>query len=124
MGVILDLSLPARIALAAIGAVVVMFGLGAWALETEYGGNAVVGMEFSNGVTRVFDVDEQSFDAKGHQMTTIVFEGTHEEATAYADARWSEGRNYLIPGVVIGIGALLVIGSLVPSRKKAVGQTQ
>lgn len=118
-----NLSISARVALAVIGLVVIMFGLGAWAFETEYGGNGVGGMELSDGVTRVFDVDEQSVDADGHQVTTIVFEGTEEEAQAFAHKRWQEGRNYLIPGLVIGLGGLLFIGAFMPGRKRQSGVT-
>lgn len=119
-----SLSISARVALAVIGLVVIMFGLGAWSLETEYGGNSVAGMEWSGGVTRVFDVDEQSVDAEGHPVTTIVFEGTAEEAEAFAHQRWQEGRNYLIPGLVIGMGGLLVIGALIARERESAGQTQ
>lgn len=103
-----------RITLAALGLLVVFSGWVAWDVETEYGGNPVGGAETSNGVTRVFDVDEQSVDAEGHAVTTIVFEGTEAEAREFMEERWNEGRNYTIPVVIIALGGMLVLGAVSP----------
>lgn len=103
-----------RITLAALGLLVVFAGWVAWDVETEYGGNPVGGAEISNGVTRVFDVDEQSVDAEGHAVTTIVFEGTEAEAREFMEERWNEGRNYTIPVVIIALGGMLVLGAVFP----------
>lgn len=103
-----------RILMVVFGVFGVLVGLVAWSLETEYGGNGVGGSETSNGVTRVFDVDEQSVDAEGHAGTTIVFEGTEAEAREFMEERWNEGRNYTIPAVIIALGGMLVLGALFP----------
>jgi hypothetical protein len=103
-----------RVAVGVVGLVLVLVGMGAWSIETEYGGNAVGGSELSGGVTRVFDIDERSVDAQGHPVTTIVFEGTEAEAEAFMTRRWNEGRNYLIPGSVFGFGILVFLAAFVP----------
>jgi len=86
-----------RVVLTVGGTLVVLVGLAAWSLETEYGGNGVIGSATSNGVTRVFDINEQSLDDEHQSVTTIVFQGTEAEARAFMDKRWNEGRNYTIP---------------------------
>lgn len=105
---------PIRILMMVLGVFGVLVGQVAWSLETEYGGNGVGGAEASNGVTRVFDVDEQSVDAEGHAVTTIVFEGTEAEAREFMEERWNEGRNYTIPVVIIALGGTLVVGAVFP----------
>lgn len=79
-----------------------------------YGGNAVGGSETPGSITRVFEIDEGSADEEGHPVNTIVFEGTETEARVYMDARWREGRNYLVPDVMIGAGVLLLLGAFIP----------
>lgn len=106
-------TIPQRVAVGVVGLIVVVVGLVAWSLETEYGGNAVAGSEFSNGVERVFDIVDGALDAEGHPVTTIVFEGTPAEAQAYMTQRWSEGRNYTLPGLVIAIGGLSFLGAFI-----------
>lgn len=108
----------ARIVMGGLGVLTVLVGLAAWSFETEYGGNAVGGSETSNGVTRVFDIDEQSVDAEGHPVTTIVFEGTEAEANAFIERRWSEGRNYAIPVVLMAVGGILFLGAVSPPYKR------
>lgn len=113
-----------RVLIGVLGVFAVLVGLALWSLETEYGGNGVGGSESFNGVTRVFDVDEQSVDAEGHPVTTIVFEGTEAEAQAFMEQRWNEGRNYAIPAVTIAIGAILVLGAFLPSFGQQVDEVE
>lgn len=104
-----------RVVLAVGGVLVVLVGLAAWSLETEYGGNGVIGSATSNGVTRVFDINEQSLDDEHQSVTTIVFQGTEAEARAFMDQRWNEGRNYTIPAIIIALGGLTILVAFVPS---------
>ena len=106
-----------RMGIGLVGVLVILVGLAAWSLETEYGGNSVGGSETAGDVTRVFDIDEGSLDSEGHPVTTIVFEGTEAEAESFMKARWGEGRNYVYPAIVIGAGVLLLAGAFVPVRR-------
>ncbi len=108
-----------RIVLGTVGLLVGLVGLALWSLESEYGGKGVGGSETSNGVTRVFDIDEQSVDSEGHPVTTIVFEGTEAGANAYIEQRSREGRNYVVPSLTIGVAALLLVGAVVPASKSS-----
>ncbi len=111
-------SVVMRIILAILGLIALFAGVAAWSLETEYGGDSTVGsMEFlSDGTVRVYDVDEQVTDAEGHPEKTLVFEGTQEEADAWVAQHQDQGRNYLIPAVIILLGVVLVGSALFPSR--------
>lgn len=104
-----------RVVLTVGGTLVVLVGLAAWSLETEYGGNGVIGSATSNGVTRVFDINEQSLDDEHQSVTTIVFQGTEAEARAFMDKRWNEGRNYTIPVLIIALGGIMILAPFVPS---------
>jgi len=101
------------------GALVVLVGLAAWSLETEYGGNGVGGSATSNGVTRVFDVNEQVLDDEHQSVTTIVFEGTETEARAFMEQRWNEGRDYTIPALIIALGGIMILSAFVPSMGRS-----
>jgi len=58
--------------------------------------------ESSDGTTRLYAVDEQNLNTEGHPGTCIVLEGTQQEVDAYIANYVAEGRNYLIPGLLIG----------------------
>ena len=107
-------SVVLRIILGISGVIALIVGIGLWALETEYGGEGVCGSETIGSVTRVFDCPGEQADAEGHLITTIVFEGTEAEALEFMDQRSSEGRNYLIPGLIFAVGAILLIGAVLP----------
>jgi hypothetical protein len=104
-----------RVVLAVGGPVVLLVGWAAWSLETEYGGNGVIGSATSKGITRVFDINEQSLDDELQSVTTIVFEGTEAEARAFMEQRWNEGRNYTIPALILALGGIMVMSAFVPS---------
>lgn len=107
----------ARIAIGVVGLLVIAVGLLAWELETEYGGNAVGGAAAAeDGLIAVFDVDEQATEPEGDAATSIVFVGTEEEAQAYMDQRWREGRNYVVEAAIIAVGVLLVVAAVIPTR--------
>jgi len=109
------LSRAARLAVGVLGGLVVLVGLGVWSLESEYGSGLNFSTESDGTVHRVFEVDEQAPEPE-HRFT-VVFEGTEEEALAYIEQRRAEGTNLVIPGLIIGVGALIVIAGLIPIRR-------
>jgi hypothetical protein len=52
-------------------------------------------------------------DDQGDQM----FVGTRAEATAWIDEQRDTEKDYVVPAVVIAVGALLVIAGLLPNRR-------
>ena len=109
-------SVVMRIILAILGVIALVVGVAAWSLETEYGGEGPGSMEMlPDGTVRVYDVDEQITDAEGHPAPVLVFEGTQEEADAWVEQRRSEGRSYLIPVLILSVGAVLGVGAVFPS---------
>jgi hypothetical protein len=109
------LSRAARVAIGVLGGLVVLVGLVAWSLESEYGSGLNFSTESDGTVHRVFEVDEQAPDSEDRFI--VVFEGTEEEASAYIEQRRAEGTNLVIPGLIIGVGVLIVIVALIPIRK-------
>jgi len=106
------LSIADRIGLAVIGLVVVLAGLAGWSWQETYGGTQYAGQEvLSDGTARVYNLDEQSLDAESHPAKIVVFEGTVEEADAFIKQGQSGLRVFLVPGLIIGLGATLVIWS-------------
>jgi hypothetical protein len=110
------LSKAARVAVVVLGVLVLLVGLLAWSLESEYGSGLNFSMESDGTVHRVFEVDEQA--PAPEDRSTVVFEGTEEEASAYIQRRRAEGTNLVIPGLILGVGALMVVAALIPIRKK------
>jgi len=105
-----------RIILGIIGVLAVVVGMGAWSFETEYGGDGPGEIEhLADGTEKVYDTNDQEVDDEGHQLRTLVFEGTPAEVEAYLEARQNEGRNYLIPALIIGAGVVLILAALVPA---------
>jgi hypothetical protein len=105
-----------RITLGVLGVLTVLVGTAAWSFETEYGGNGPGEIQhLADGTERVYDVSEQEVDDHGHPVRTLVFEGTPAEVEAYIEQRRSEGRNYLIPSLIVAVGAVLIIGALLPA---------
>lgn len=109
------LSRAARVAVGVLGGLVVLVGMVAWSLESEYGSGLNFATESDGTVHRVFEVDEQAQEPE--DRFTVVFEGTEEEASAYIAQRRAEETNLVIPGLIIGVGALIVIAALIPIRK-------
>ena len=58
--------------------------------------------ESSDGTTRLYAADEQTPDTEGHPGTSLVLEGTQQEVDGYIANYVVKGRNYLIPGLLIG----------------------
>ena len=111
----MKLSRAARVAVGVLGGLVVLVGLGVWSLGSEYGSALNFSTESDGTVHRVIEVDEQAPEPE--DRSTVVFEGTEEEALAYIEQRRAEGTNLVIPGLIIGVGALIVIAALLPIRK-------
>jgi hypothetical protein len=114
-GVTVKLSRAARVAVGVVGGLVVLVGLGVWSLESEYGSGLNFSVEIEGAVHRVLEGDEQAPDPEDRR--TVVFEGTEEEASAYIEQRRAEETNLVIPGLIIGVGILIVIAALIPIRK-------
>lgn len=115
-------SVVMRVVLGILGLIALLVGVAAWGLETEYGGGSTVGsMEFlPDSTVRVYNVDERVTDVEGPAQV-LVFEGTQEEADAWVAQQEGQGRNYLIPALIILLGVVLVGAAMVPSRPKSVG---
>ena len=105
------LSMASKVMLVILGLLVIFGGWVAWTIEDEYGSGTNFKVQTSqDGAVIVYDVDEQGTDA-------MVFEGSEQEAQAYMEQRRAEGKSFVVPGVVIAVGALLLVGALVAPRR-------
>ncbi len=111
----MQLSRSVRVAVGVIGGLVLLVGMVAWSLESEYGSGLNFSTESDGTIHRVFEVEEQAPDPE--DRFTVVFEGTEGEASAYIQRRRAEGTNLVIQGLIIGVGVLMVLAALVPARK-------
>lgn len=112
------LSIANRIGLGVIGLVVVLAGLAGWSWQETYGGTQYAGMEvLSDGTARIYNLDEEAMDAEGHPEKIVVFEGTVEEAEAFEEQSRSGLRVFLVPGLIIGIGAAFIVWAFVAPAK-------
>lgn len=101
----------ARMLLVLVGLVVMFAGLVAWGVEDEYGSDTNFKIEIRpEGRAFVYDVDEQA------QSGSPVFEGTAQEAAAYVDRRRAEGESFVVPALIVGAGATLVVVSVTMRR--------
>ena len=97
-----------RKALVAIGLVLVVIGLAGWAWQSTYGGTEFGGVEIGpDGAAQVYDHDGQ-----------VVFQGTEEEAEAFIEEAQGGFGVFLVPGLIIGLGAALIILSLAAPTKE------
>ncbi len=88
-----------RKVLGVIGVVVIVAGLAAWSWQGTYGGTEFGGVEIGpNGAAQVFAPDGQ-----------VVFEGTEQEAEAFIEEAQGGFGVFLVPGLMIGLGAALII---------------
>lgn len=111
------LTIGTRIAVAVGGLIVLFFGLGWWTLEREYGHELNLVMEGVGPTVTVYEFDNGPSEFEGDEAKTPVFEGSREEAQTYMEQRYAEATNYLGPGLIIGLGALLALASLLPNRR-------
>jgi len=61
-----------------------------------------------DGTETVYEVADAS--------QTKVFVGSHRAAVAYTEGRRAEGESFVVPGLIIAAGALLVVFALIPKR--------
>ena len=82
----------------------------------QYGSglNFTVEQDVLGSVSRVYEEDEQ--DDAGDRDP--VFEGSAREAQEYIERRRAAGESFLVGGVVITVGAVLVILGSFPFRGK------
>ena len=113
----MKMSLPIRILVVVLGGVALLVGLVAWGLETEYGGSGPeTVMEFDGETAFVYEFSEQGpLDSEGHPVGVLVFEGSQEAANAYTAAE-TEGKNYLVPGLIVAAGAIAILFGLLAFR--------
>jgi hypothetical protein len=94
------MSRTVRIVLIVAGLVAVLGGVFAWTIEDEYGS----GLDFStrprNGQTAVYETQT------GEEP---VFVGPRDEAFEYMEQRRSAGESFVLPGVIVAAGAIVVI---------------
>ncbi len=65
---------------------------------------------------RIYEFDEQGpLDSEGHVIRVLVFEGSQAEADEFTETE-AEDRNYLVPVLIIAVGAVIVIAALIPAR--------
>ncbi len=105
-------SRKARILLVLVGLAVVMVGWFSWSLEQEYGSGTNFGLEIKpDDTVVVYDVDEQA------GTRSPVFEGSSQDAEAYMERRRAEGESFVIPGLVVALGVVLVVVGLLPFQR-------
>jgi hypothetical protein len=111
-------STPKRIGIIVVGLIIGLVGLAAWSLEQDAGGGWNAGyIEPGPGdMYSVHEFDENYQGGTEEPATFVVFTGTADEARAYVDSR-SQAKNFVVPGVIIAVGVILVIVALIPSRK-------
>ena len=96
-----------RKALWVIGLVVIIAGLAAWSWQDAYGGTEFGGGEIGpDGTAQVYNLDGQ-----------VVFEGTEEEAEAFIEEAQSGLGVFLVPGLIIGLGAALILWAVAAPAK-------
>jgi len=113
-GIMQRLSTANRKALGVIGLVVIVIGLAAWSWQSTYGGTEFGGVEIDpDGAAQVYNPDGQ-----------VVFEGTEEEAEAFIEEAQGGFGVFLVPGLIIGLGAALIILAVAApaTYKKAEGE--
>jgi hypothetical protein len=104
-----------RVALVLIGIALLGAGWLAWIEEEKVGS----GTDFSTmpgampGSVIVFETDEQD-----PSKQTRVFDGPIQEANRYMDERRAEGKSFIIPGLLLVLGGMLVTLGFVPWRRR------
>jgi hypothetical protein len=111
-----------RIALVVVGLAILLVG---WvsAISAEYASRSNSTMESHGGTAVVYAVDEQVQDSEGHPLQVPVFEGTEEEALAYADEQLNDPDLFL-PNALMVVGVLLIVVALIPIRKTKHGEPE
>jgi hypothetical protein len=100
-----------RVGVAIFGLLVVLVGLVVWGFTQEYGSGLNFAMKGVGDSVTVYEVDEQ----RGVQ--TPVFQGSGVDALAFTERRRAEETSFLVPSLIIGAGAVLVIAAFIPIRQ-------
>jgi len=96
----------ARTGLVLLGILVLLTGLFLWVMESEYGADLNFSIVYEDQTATVYE------ESAGQ----VAQFDSNEEAVAYTDERRAEATNYLLPGLVISAGAVLVVVGLAPFR--------
>lgn len=100
-----------RVGVAIFGLLVVLVGLVVWGFTQEYGSGLNFAMEGVGDSVIVYEVDEQG------GVQTPVFQGSGVDALAFTERRRAEETSFLVPSLIIGAGAVLVIAAFIPIRQ-------
>jgi hypothetical protein len=93
-----------RIGLLVLGLIVLFAGLAAWSIEDTYGH----GLDFSLRGGNVYEAGVQD----------PVFEGSPQEARDYMERRRAAvERNFVVPGLIVALGVVLVIAAFLPWQR-------
>lgn len=92
---------------------VVLAGLFAWSIEDEYGSGLNYMVEQGPETWTVYEVSEG--ESAGRR---VVFEGPPEEAQAYMERERAARESFVVPGLIIAAGALLLVIGLLPIRRR------
>ncbi len=113
-----------RMLLVVFGGVVVLAGVVAWSVGSPVGGAGLdpeLITEIDGDTVRIYEFNEHGpFDNEGRPVQSLVFEGSQAEADAFMSEPQAEDRNYLVPALIIAVGAVIVIVALIryPSRSR------
>ena len=107
-----------RMLLVVFGGVVVLAGAVAWSVGSPVGGGAGLDpeliTEIDGDTVRIYESNEHGpVDSEGRPVQSLVFEGSQAEADAFMSEPQAEDRNYLVPALIIAVGAVIVIVALI-----------
>ena len=104
-----------RIALLVIAGVVVLTGVAVWSFQDTYGGTEYGDrVILADGTVRIFETRDSEESPK-----VVAFEGTAQQADEFLAETTGGFDVYWFPGLIIGVGGLLVVWALVaPARPK------
>jgi hypothetical protein len=97
-----------RAMLVVFGLILVFAGLVAWGIEDEYGSGLNFFVVEGPATTTVYE------ESDGRRL---LFEGTPQEARAYMERARAARESFLVPSLIIALGAVLVVVGLVPWRR-------
>ena len=124
------LSKGGRVGLLIVGLVVLLVGWFLWSIEAEYSALNFMTREVDSEVQvweNEIDWAQTNIWADNPEANTpevlaaaggtLVFTGTQADADQYMTERHEGSKNYLVEGVLLAMGALLVVLSLIPAPK-------
>jgi hypothetical protein len=93
-----------RLGLLVLGLIVLFAGLAAWSIEDTYGH----GLDFTLRGRNVYEAG----------VDDPVFEGSPQEARDYMERRRAAvERNFVVPGLIVALGVVLVIAAFLPWQR-------